>query len=81
MVTKAEIRRRIPAVRGLGEADAAGYLSLSTSTFREMVLNGSMPQPRRVGRRRIWDAEEIDRAFRELPREGEDETNTWEDYA
>jgi hypothetical protein len=42
-----------------------------------------MPKPRLVGARRIWDIEELDLAFKALPREGGDalgDTNSWSDY-
>lgn len=47
-----------------------------------------MPRPRLAGRRRIWDVDELDQAFRELPREGGDEApifvteddDSWSDF-
>lgn len=51
---------------GLDEADAAAYLSLSLSKFRQLVMQGAMPRPRLAGRRWIWDAEILDRCFRDL---------------
>lgn len=33
-----------------------------------------MPRPRIAGARRIWDVEELDLAFKALPREGGEET-------
>ena len=71
MVRKAAVSVRLPVRRGLTETEAAVYLSLSPSFFRQLIARGMMPRPRVVGRRRIWDAEELDLAFRELPREGE----------
>jgi hypothetical protein len=46
-----------------------------------------MPRPRLVGGRRIWDVEELDLAFKALPREGGDsepafaakDGNPWDD--
>jgi excisionase family DNA binding protein len=77
----------LPVRRGLSEPEAAIYLSLSPSFFRRLVDQGVMPRPRVVGGRRIWDVEELDIAFKALPREGRDETpfggeggNTWADY-
>jgi hypothetical protein len=35
-----------------------------------------MPKPRVLGSRRIWDVDDLDAAFKALPREG-DEVNTW----
>jgi excisionase family DNA binding protein len=83
MARKDEISRRLPALRGLAEAEAAAYLSLSASFFRKMVEHGSMPRPRLAGARRVWDVDELDAAFRALPREGGEEgetENSWADF-
>jgi hypothetical protein len=52
--------------------------------FRQLVALGQMPRPRMAGRRRIWDLEELDRAFLALPREGgeaeEVEADSWADF-
>ena len=74
--------------RGLDENEAAVYLSLSPSFFRKLVTDGRMPRPRLIGVRRIWDVEELDLAFKALPREGGDaepiftsqENDSWADY-
>lgn len=85
MTTKDTIAGRLAVRRGLGETEAAVYLSLSPSKFRQMVIEGTMPRPRLAGRRRIWDVDELDRCFRELPREGGDqagpEGDSWADFA
>ena len=48
-----------------------------------------MPRPRVVGSRRIWDVDELDLAFKALPREGGDDDvafetrearNSWADF-
>jgi predicted DNA-binding transcriptional regulator AlpA len=70
MSSKAVISGRLPIRRGLDESEAAIYLSLSPSFFRKLVSDGRMPRPRHVGARRIWDVEELDLAFKALPREG-----------
>lgn len=68
---KADIAIRLPVRRGLGEDEAAVYLSLSPSFFRALVERGEMPRPRVLGSRRIWDIDDLDLAFKALPREGE----------
>ncbi len=73
MPPKAVIAGRLPIRRGLDENEAAIYLSLSPSFFRKLVGQGRMPRPRLVGERRIWDVEELDLAFKALPREGGDD--------
>jgi excisionase family DNA binding protein len=66
---KAMIAARLPVRRGLDECEAAVYLSLSPSFFRKLVERRTMPRPRMAGGRRIWDVEELDLAFKTLPRE------------
>jgi excisionase family DNA binding protein len=72
MLDRAKLAARMPLRRGLSEAEAATYLSVSPSFFRRLVAEGLMPRPRLAGSRRIWDIDELDVAFRDLPREGED---------
>ena len=79
---KATIASRLPVRRGLDEQEAAVYLSLSPSFFRGLVANGHMPRPRILGVRRIWDIDDLDAAFKALPREGDPgEVDTWADVA
>ena len=88
MTSKASIAGRLPVRRGLSEPEAAIYLSLSPSFFRRLVEQGMMPRPRVAGSRRIWDVEELDLAFKALPREGgeaglifaTDTADSWTDY-
>ena len=87
MATKQTVSKSLPIRRGLSEAEAAIYLSLSPSFFRRLVEQGAMPRPRIAGSRRIWDVEELDVAFKALPREGGEEglcggdgDNSWADY-
>ena len=84
---KASIAARLPVRRGLSESEAAVYLSLSPSFFRRLVDQTIMPRPRMAGGRRIWDVEELDVAFKALPREGGEEAtfgsasaDSWADY-
>ncbi len=70
MPAKSSIAARLPVRRGLDESESAVYLSLSPSFFRQLVSEKRMPRPRIVGGRRIWDVEELDLAFKALPREG-----------
>lgn len=79
--------RNLPIRRGLSEVESAIYLSLSPSFFRELVEQCVMPQPRMAGRRLIWDVEELDLAFKALPRKGGDDAtfgetggDSWTDY-
>ena len=90
MPRKILIATHLPVRRGLDEREAAVYLSLSPSFFRRLVALNRMPRPRVVGARRIWDIDELDRAFLSLPREagtGEADTvddvigDSWSDYS
>lgn len=81
MYSKAEIGSRLPLRRGLSEAEAAVYIGLSPSKFRELVGAGTMPRPHLMGRRRVWDIDDLDAAFKALPFEGEEEADTWADMA
>jgi excisionase family DNA binding protein len=88
MTAKAIIASRLPIRRGLDENEAAIYLSLSPSFFRKLVADGRMPRPRVADGRRIYDIEELDMAFKALPREGGDvepifvgkNQDSWADY-
>jgi hypothetical protein len=88
MTSKATIAKRLPVRRGLDESEAAVYLSLSPSFFRILVLENRMPRPRLANGRRIWDVDELDLAFKALPREGGEgdvlfrgeEADSWVDF-
>jgi hypothetical protein len=82
VTAKSAIAARLTVRRGLDEAEAAVYLSLSPTMFRQLVAQAIMPRPRLVGRRRIWDIEELDRAFVTLPREGggAGKGSSWDDF-
>ena len=73
MPSKAFIAGRLPVRRGLDESEAAVDLSFSPTFFRKLVGEGRMPRPRLADGRRIWDVEELDLAFKALPREGGDD--------
>ena len=72
MPRKAVIAASLPIRRGLDENEAAVYLSFSPSFFRKLVADKRMPRPRLAEGRRVWDVEELDLAFKALPREGGD---------
>lgn len=65
--------------RGLCREAAAAYAGVSASTFDKMVKDGTMPPPRRIYARRIWDRHTLDLAFNDLPTDGVDATlNPWD---
>jgi predicted DNA-binding transcriptional regulator AlpA len=59
-------RNALPAglvPRGLSRIVAATYIGLSPSLFDQLVADGRMPKPARIGRRCLWDRRCIDRAL------------------
>ncbi|WP_082885175.1 helix-turn-helix transcriptional regulator [Bradyrhizobium stylosanthis] len=53
--------------RGRNRDAAARYVGVGTTKFDEMVADGRMPRPYRVGARAIWDRFKLDAAFTDLP--------------
>ena len=63
----------------LSRGEAAFMAGVSTGTFDKMVGEGSMPQPRRVGARKLWLRPEIEQALRDLPEDFVDAgSNPWD---
>lgn len=58
--------RPIPR-RGLSRTEAAIYIWISPTKFDELVADGRMPKPRKIGARRVWDIRALDDAFDALP--------------
>ncbi len=79
MSRHADILPRSLAPRGLSRVQAAAYVGFSPSKFDELVKDGQMPKPKRVGSRTIWDRFGLDVAFEELP--GDDDSNPWDERA
>lgn len=52
---------------GVSREQAAALLSISVSLFDSAVEVGTMPQPRVLGGRNIWDIDELWTSFRALP--------------
>jgi len=67
--------------RGLQKYEAAAYVGCRVSKFETMVKDGTMPKPRLIGNRRVWDTIELDEKFEELPRQmsDNDNSNDWDD--
>lgn len=67
-------RHVIMLPRGLREEDAALYVGLKPSKFRQMIADGRMPKPTRIDGCCVWDVKKLDAAFDDL-----DETrNEWD---
>ena len=77
---KTSIAARLHMRRGLSESEAALYVGLGVTKFASLVRDGRMPRPRLIDTRRIWDVDDLDAAFRDLPIEGEEpKKNSWDD--
>jgi hypothetical protein len=79
MPAKPDLSARLPIRRGLSEPEAAIYVSLGATKFRELVKDGRMPKPRLIDGRRVWDVDDLDAAFKSLPVDGEAQIDTWSD--
>lgn len=66
--------------RGLNEIEAACYVGIGTTKFRELIAAQAMPKPRVIGTRRIWDIAQLDAAFDSLPTEGDSVPDSWADF-
>jgi hypothetical protein len=61
--------------------ESAMYLGISAVKFGELVRDGIMPSPKRIGARRLWDIRELDVAFDGLPSENQaTQGTTWDDF-
>jgi excisionase family DNA binding protein len=52
--------------RAMRADQAAAYLAMSRSTFLQLVADGTMPKPTRIGGMVMWDRLALDLAFDEL---------------
>ena len=59
--------------RGLSREQAAAYVGVSPTFFDQLVTDRSMPRPKRIGRRCLWDRIQLDAAFAALPNDGEED--------
>jgi predicted DNA-binding transcriptional regulator AlpA len=62
--------------RGLRRDLAAEYVGVGTTFFDELVRDGHMPRPGKLGKRRIWDRHQLDAALQEI---FDRDDNEWED--
>jgi excisionase family DNA binding protein len=65
--------------RGLSRVEAARYIGVSPSTFDKLVEDGTMPKPKHIRARRVWDRVGLDLAFTNLDGGSEDESNEWDE--
>jgi predicted DNA-binding transcriptional regulator AlpA len=66
------------APRLIGREAAAAYVNVSPTTFDEMVRDGRMPRPKRLGgRRKAWDVRALDAAVDGLE-DCSNDNDTWD---
>lgn len=70
-------RRPYVEPRGLNREQAAAYIGVGTTMFDDMVKDGRMPGPVRIGARVVWDRFKLDAAFDNLAGTG----SSWDDVA
>ena len=49
--------------RGFSRVEAAAYIGLGVTFFDAKVADGSLPQPIKIGRRKLWDRLQLDAVF------------------
>jgi len=79
--TRAKLQRTLIQPRGLSRIEAAGYVGVSPSMFDQMVKDCRMPPPKRVNSRTIWDIRRLDDAFEDLPSDGYEDRDPFEDVS
>ncbi|MGY5812037.1 helix-turn-helix transcriptional regulator [Rhizobium sp. LEGMi198b] len=55
---------------GINREQAAALIGVGTSLFDKAVEIGTMPKPRMIGERLVYDVAELIDAFRKLPHKG-----------
>lgn len=66
-------------VLGLDQVDAAAAIGISLTKFKELVEDKELPRPRKIGRRKVWDLDELTKAFKAFPHEGEEDEDAGPD--
>lgn len=81
MQDRRDILPRSLPPRGLSRVESARYLGIGLTLFEELVHDGTLPGPKRLRGRTVWDRIELDAAFEALPTEGaaaSGSTNPWD---
>lgn len=65
--------------RGLSRGQAAEYIGIGPTKFDELVSEGQMPRPKRIGGRTVWDRNALDEAFAALG-EAAGNSKGWDDF-
>ena len=64
-------------IRGLSKPEAAKYVGVGVTKFKELVSTNRMPRPRLADTKLIWGVRELDEYFDRLPIKGGDQRNVW----
>jgi len=64
--------------RAMRANQAAAYLSMSRSSFLQLVAQGTMAKPSRIGGMVMWDRLALDLAFEELSEVGQGNPNSFD---
>lgn len=70
-LTEGPRRIEIAPRRGLRREESARYVGVSPTKYDEMVREGVMPRPWRIGGCVVWDIRKLDAALDSLIDEGE----------
>jgi hypothetical protein len=66
------------APRLISREAAAAYICISATKFNQLVVDGRMPKPRLIDRRKVWDVHELNNAIDALPSEDDALANPWD---
>lgn len=69
-MTSLSAARPVPRI-ALNRGELAMAIGFSTDEVDEMVMDGTLPKPRRRGRRKYWLVAEVEAALTDQPYEGE----------
>ena len=74
--------RSLPLLaRGLPILDAARYLGIRETKFRELVQRGEIAPPRLIDTKKVWDVRDLDAFFEGLPRADDPANDGWDGVA
>lgn len=71
MADRADILPRSLEPIGVSREVAAASIGVSPTLFDQMIRDRRMPSPKVINSRKVWDVEEVRRAFKALPSDGD----------
>lgn len=66
--------------RFMGRSEAARYMAVGITAFDELVAEGTLPQPKRVKSKAVWDRVDLDLAASAIPEDGRTVTQKMLDH-